>query len=174
MTRHLRDEETFQTDGHLTEAALTALTDGEDELLTVRALSHVGTCEACAERMGELALLSVEVNDALGANPGLLPATQPVRRALPMGAVLVALALAVIGAVPSLLVAPGWLAELPGALVRTAPITLRATGAVFRALSAEAPLVTIAWMTATTVLVTLGVLVARLAPRRAHQLGGAR
>lgn len=174
MTRQLRDDETFQPDGHLSDAALTALTDGQDEILPQNALDHVGSCDACAERMGDLALLAIQVHDALAARPELALQPEPARAQFPVGAMLVALAIAVIGAVPTLLSAPGWLAELPGALVRNAPIMLRATVALVRAVSAEASFVTLAWMTAATVLVALGLVVARLAPREARQLGGGR
>jgi hypothetical protein len=174
MTRHLRDDETFQSNGHLTEVALTALTDGEDELLSPGALEHAASCDACAERMGDLALLAVEVNEALAVRPEVAPALAPARAPLPLAAMLVALTIAVIGAIPTLLAAPAWLADLPAGLLRTAPITLRATSTLFRAVSAEASLVTVAWMTATTVLIALGLLVARAAPRQAHRFGGGR
>jgi hypothetical protein len=174
MTRQLTDDETFQPDGHLNDAALTALTDGQDEILPQTALDHGSACDACAERMGELALLSVQVHQALAASPELVLQPQPVRASFPVGAMLAALVIAVIGAVPTLLSVPAWLAELPAAIVRNAPITLRATSALVRAVSAEASFVTAAWLTAATVLVALGLLVARLAPRQAHQLGGGR
>lgn len=174
MTRQLTDDQTFQPDGHLNDAALTALTDGQDEILPQTALAHVTTCDGCAERMGDLALLAVQVHDALAREPELALQPQPVRTPLPLGAMLIAFALAVIGAIPTLLSAPSWLADLPAALVRNAPITLRATTALVRAVSAEASFVTAAWLTAATVLVALGLLVARLAPHEARQVGGGR
>lgn len=173
MTR-LTDDEIFQPDGHLNDAALTALTDGQDEILTPNALDHAGACDACAERMGELAVLAIQVHDALASEPRLAVQPEPVRIPLPLGAMFVALVLAVIGAAPTLLSAPSWLGSLPIELVRNVPIMLRATASMIRAVSAEASFVTAAWMTATTVLVAFGLLVARLAPREARQFGGGR
>jgi hypothetical protein len=175
MSRQLTDEEAFHPNGHLSDLCLTALADGQDDVISPRALEHAGSCDECAERLGELALLAVRVAEAL-ALPGALPQPEAVRvsRPLPLGAMLAAFVIAVIGAVPSLLHAPGWLADLPGALVRSAPITLRAAGMLLRAASAEATVLTIAWLTAATVLVAMGLVIARLAPREARQHGGGR
>ncbi len=171
MSRHLlRDDEAFESDGHLSDLALTALADGQDEVMPPRALEHASACDACTERLGELALLAVSVGDAL-TMPGVVRASEPVRRPLPSAAIAIACVLAVIGAIPSLLHAPSWLPELPATLMRSAPVTLRAAMTLVRTAAGQATLVTIAWFAAAIVLVAIGLTIARLAPRQAIRQG---
>lgn len=175
MSRHLTDDEAFQASGHLSDLALTALADGQDDVMSPKALEHASSCDGCAERLGELALVAVSVADAL-ALPGVLPRAEPARapRPMPVAAMAAAFVLAILGAVPSLLHAPAWLAELPATVLKSAPITLRAASTLLRAASAEATLVTATWLAAATVLVAIGLVIARMAPREAHQHGGRR
>ena len=51
--------------GHLGEIALTALADGERELLPDQAVVHAASCRLCEERLGSAALLAVEIAGAM-------------------------------------------------------------------------------------------------------------
>jgi hypothetical protein len=69
-------EHTFFThDGHLSEAALTAIADGQDDYFSHDVVNHLDHCEHCTARLGDAAFLSVQVGDAL-ASLGKLPATE--------------------------------------------------------------------------------------------------
>lgn len=61
-------ELTWETDGHLTEVALTMLADGETALLEEGAAPHVAGCEACSARLGAAALMALRVGEEL---PGI-------------------------------------------------------------------------------------------------------
>jgi hypothetical protein len=99
--------------GHLADTAVSALADGELELLPDPALQHADTCSECADRVGAVALLALEVAEVLGAVEQRLPVTtsQVVpartlaaarRRPLPLAPLMIALVVAFIAILPSL------------------------------------------------------------------------
>lgn len=163
----LSDQELWQSDGHLSELALTALADGERALLSAAAEEHAHACDACTARLGQLALLSVSVSEALLESPLPVRASEP----FPAWAVVVGLVLAGVGAVPALWDLPLWLTELPGALVQSTPIALRVLGSLIKAASNAGPSLLVVWLAATLVLGSLGFLVARQVPRRTEWKG---
>jgi hypothetical protein len=178
----LEDSLVWQTTGHLAEAAIAALADGEGALLPQRAVHHAATCTACSERVGLAALFALEVAlavvDALG-NQALAPDVPPAAqslvaarrklgghrrvRALPSLAPLPVM-------VPALFVALALVAGAPllstlratspaHALARLAHVITRA------ALAARAPgIAELSWLAAALLVVT-GVWVARSAVR---------
>jgi hypothetical protein len=152
-------DDVFDRDGHLSDVALTALADGERSLLPDSALTHADACERCGTRLGEQALLSLSLSEALGANRAPAPA------AFPLGAILVATVLAVLGAVPTLLHAREWLPSLPATLVEGALVALRAGLALLRVSATGAPGMVVVSGLAAFVLAAIGLLIARLAPR---------
>ncbi|MGH7330004.1 MAG: hypothetical protein ACREJX_16785, partial [Polyangiaceae bacterium] len=52
---------------HLSEIALTALGDGQDDIIPKNALDHAASCESCGEAMGHAAIASMQVGHALRA-----------------------------------------------------------------------------------------------------------
>jgi hypothetical protein len=60
----LRDERAWTTDGHLSELALSILTDGEASLLRADARDHAETCMHCAEQIAQLAEVSLVLAEA--------------------------------------------------------------------------------------------------------------
>lgn len=136
--------------GHLTDVALVALADGQDALVEKEARTHAETCEACAGRLADLALESIAVGEAL------LAAREP--RRLPARAIGFAIALALLGVIPSLL-EPGWVTEIANAPHKLM-LFCAALVQVVRAF-AHAPVGTAATFAASLLLVSLGVLVAR-------------
>jgi hypothetical protein len=59
MSTNLRDELAWTSDGHLSELALSILTDGEASLLPAEASVHSETCGQCAEQIAQLAEASM-------------------------------------------------------------------------------------------------------------------
>lgn len=113
----------WQPDGHIGEAGLAMLADGEHALLDEGVLNHVDSCELCSARLGEAALMSLRVGEDLAfleeqaqaqtmqvAAEALSRARYqtelpPPRnfKAIPVRAIGAALVLAVVGAAPSLI-----------------------------------------------------------------------
>ncbi|HEY8039104.1 MAG TPA: hypothetical protein VIF15_04890 [Polyangiaceae bacterium] len=88
---------------HVSELALSALADGQEAILDVRAVEHVDACEWCAGRLGRAALVSATVGEALG-EVAIKPATasSPARAAArPLRALALGLAVAVLAALPT-------------------------------------------------------------------------
>lgn len=146
-------------DGHLSDAALVALADGQDALLDADARAHAETCEACAGKLADLALESVAVGAALAG----AAAAERAEVRFPTIAVAVAVALGALGALPSLLEgrwsaavldAPHWIATF-GAAVLSAFHTFFSS-----------PLGTATTFASAVLLVVSGALVAR--QQRAH------
>jgi hypothetical protein len=125
---------------HLSEVALTVLADGQDVMLTADALSHAGSCEACAMKLGELAELSIGFGDAMRELPreALLapqPASMRPIAPAPRWAISVALVLAVVGVLPRVVDLPAHAVGLVSLLMRDVPIVFR--GAMHLARSTE-------------------------------------
>lgn len=140
--------------GHLCEAALVALADGQHAIVEKDARAHAESCDVCAAKLAELALASVAVGEALGR----VAKTERAAARFPTAAVAVAIGLGVVGALPTLfegrwsstlLGAPHWLATFGAALV-----------AGFRTFHAS-PLGTAVAFVAAVLLVVSGALVAR-------------
>jgi hypothetical protein len=109
---HALDAWLFQPDGHLTEAALTAVADGEVELAPNEGpLLHLERCERCTQLLGQAALLSMAagalVAEARAPAPAVaapvVPASQKARRPVPFVAIAAAMAVALLTAGPSLM-----------------------------------------------------------------------
>ena len=157
--------------GHLAEAAVTALVDGELGLLPDDAVGHAGECALCAERVGQAALLAVDIDGALEARrqaaravvPVLASAAQ-VRRPLPWVALAAAFVIAVAGQAPTLRELPAVMVRLPAVVIHALPVYARAAAlAMGQAHSSGLLLKT--WFATATLLVVAGFLIARLAPR---------
>jgi hypothetical protein len=95
--------------GHLSEIALNAIVDAESTLLPRSACEHAEVCEDCAQRMGQLAQLSLEIDSAfLTSGLALSPSTSQVVRKparawpLPITELAFALVLALLGQLPTL------------------------------------------------------------------------
>jgi hypothetical protein len=158
--------------GHLAETAVTALVDGEVALLPEQAVRHAGACALCAERVGIAAMLALEIADALEARAELglaradepVAAAIPVRRPLPLGALAAALAVAVVGILPSLRALPTLAVRLPSIVVHGLPVYMHAVAIALGQAHRRGVFFEV-WATAVVLLVVAGLSVARLAPR---------
>jgi len=84
----LEDSLVWSTTGHLAEAAIAALVDGEGVLLPEHAVQHAVTCAACCEQVGLAALFALEVDEALSSSvlgPAPQLAAQPLLSSLAPG-----------------------------------------------------------------------------------------
>jgi hypothetical protein len=123
----LPDDVAFEGDGHASEIALAALADGEVSILGPAVAAHVDGCDSCTARLGEAALVSASVGDALRlraaeityaadivrvpARPRPLPPRR--ERQLPLLAMAAALIVALVASGPSFVDptgAPRWYA----------------------------------------------------------------
>lgn len=71
----LEDSSVWLPTGHLAEAAIAALADGESALLPQQAVQHAVTCAACCEQVGLAALFALEVA-AVASEAALAPERQ--------------------------------------------------------------------------------------------------
>jgi hypothetical protein len=117
---------------HLSEIALTAIADGEEAILPADARTHLDSCEACAKKLGEAAMLSSAIGSMLRAAPAraqaaALAKTESVRpRAkMPRGAIAIGLSLAVLGAVPMMLDLPTFVSDAAFYVKYGAPVLVR-------------------------------------------------
>jgi hypothetical protein len=87
----------WRDDGCLAEPAMHAVADAELELLPPGALEHAEDCSWCSERIGRIAMLSLEIDDALArehlaqAQLAVMPLTAAMRRKLPVVPIALAL-----------------------------------------------------------------------------------
>ena len=155
--KHLLPDDLVWSGDHLSEIALTALGDGQDEIIPKSALDHASTCESCAASMGRAAIASMQVGHALRIPMAEIAVALGRDRApVPWLAMVGALVLAIVGSAPSLL-------EAPHALVHQAPIALHAANALLRGLAGGlGPVVNLACAAA---LILAGAMVARSMPR---------
>lgn len=124
------EEQLWREDGHASDLAVSALADGQDALVPERVVTHVDTCAACTERLAEAAHLALAVDVALGeaalghapafASPDSRRKPAAVSARFPLGAVALALVLAVFAQLPLLSGGPELLNTL-GSLIDHLP-----------------------------------------------------
>ena len=165
MTEHGLDPElVWQTDGHLTEEALVALADAEFALVPKDAQVHAGDCTRCAERLGEMALLSAHAHQAFAALANEA-ALAPAAVRFPLFSVFIAVLLAALGLVPSLGQSVRDLMSLPAAALQGLLILVKSAGVLLRH-GFEGPIWVAVWCGAAVLLAFAGFVIARVAPRR--------
>jgi hypothetical protein len=177
MTTHdeLPAELLFAPDGHLTDTALTCVADGEVALLPQPALDHLDACEPCGRRLGEAALRSVIVGEALRERPVVVVAPAPVtpraRRPLPVAALAAALLISMITAGPSIVDAVRGLPTTLTRLIGLVPFVMRIAATVTRS-TLGGPGALLLECASTLVFVAMGLQVARVAGRARSVQGG--
>ena len=156
----LPDEAVFRADGHLGDAALAAMADGQD-VLPQTASVHLDGCDACTHRLGEAALLSLGTAEAFErATVELAPLSARSRRA-PTIAILSGLAVALLAALPKLALAPELVRGIPAALPLLARNIVVIVRAAVSAIEARAVVMS---LVASLVLVAVGFVIARSTP----------
>jgi hypothetical protein len=74
MGRELLPNELLWEGQHVTELAVSAIADGEESSLPRDVVGHVHSCDACAMKLGEIALLTRGVCNAVQSAKPWLPA----------------------------------------------------------------------------------------------------
>jgi Na+/glutamate symporter len=92
----------WSEDGHLSDVVLTAMADAQHEIVPDEATVHAEACALCAKRVGGAALLSLRAGELLAEVAPAVPARAPV----PVYAVVGAIVLAALGALPGLVSMP--------------------------------------------------------------------
>jgi len=115
---------------HASEAAIVMIADAQLHLVPDTVLAHVDTCAECNHAIAEAAMLSVHTGEALAA---MASDAKVVRLAIPWRALLAAAAVALVGALPSLVDAPAELGTTAVSVVRTAPHVAKGLGQLLHA-----------------------------------------
>ncbi|WP_437607492.1 hypothetical protein WMF20_42640 [Sorangium sp. So ce834] len=151
----------WQSNGHLTEIALTALGDGEEALLPEGALEHAARCQSCSSELGQAALLSLRAGELLRgqAAHGCARETAAPRAPLPVPALAFALAISALGAAPSLVAGAGGLRESWAGLWHACSVVVRVGCAVAASGALSGWLTALPWLSA-ALLVSVGAYVA--------------
>lgn len=233
-TETLANDVAWEPSGHLSEVALSVMADGEDALLDAAMHAHLTSCEACAVKLGEIALRAADVATAFAEAPSFVadvksalaapevvqatasalpneiapaiatkalaaakvappaivqaavndltneaaiePKPLSSRRRFPAVAIAAAMAVALIGALPTIArarqqIAPLWavLMDVTPALVRLGPKAL----AKMWSAPASAPMLPVVWALA-VVLVAAGLAIASRASKKMLVQGGRR
>lgn len=100
----LPDDLLWAAGGHASDVVLTAMADGQVEIVPPAVLAHVDGCRSCTTHLGNAALLSLHT----GREIAMLPREADASARAPMPRLFIALGLAfaVLGLVPSLVDAP--------------------------------------------------------------------
>jgi hypothetical protein len=167
-------EELLWQEGHASELALTALADGEGAIVARAVQSHVDACAFCTHRLGETALLSMGASRAITELGPLLrmtpvperaAASESGRKRLPWPMLVAALAIAVLGAVPTLIRLPTRAGELCFALLHTLPTLSRSSAQLLRSGLGPSPVWVGITCACAVVLVMTSYAVTRLLPK---------
>lgn len=111
---------------HASEIAIVAIADAQTGILPPAVVSHVESCARCSDALAEATMLSIQTGEALAAVPVSARELAPesARATLPWRALVAAMFVAALGAVPALLDARG-VSGSAVSLVRSAPIVMK-------------------------------------------------
>lgn len=151
----LPDELLWAEGGHATDIVLTALADGQNDIVPARVRAHVEGCATCGAHLGHAALLSLHTGEQLGA----VKKSAPERLPVPRVAIALGLLLALVGLLPSILSG-----DAASFATREAPMVAKAISLVLRRLPDEASLVL--WYGGSLLLVSMGFALVRLLPKK--------
>jgi hypothetical protein len=96
----LPDELLWADGGHASDVVLTALADGQLDIVPAAVRSHVETCTTCNQHLGNAALLSLHAGAEVAALREHEQALATARRPLPRLAIALGLAVAALGLLP--------------------------------------------------------------------------
>lgn len=157
---HLPDDLLWADGGHASDIVLTAIADGQLEIVPPNARAHVETCTACMQHLGNAALLSLHAGRELVTRARYDASLADKRLPLPRFAIALGLAVALVGLLPEL-------GPLRAFLTTDAPLLARGAGTVGRSLvegSASAGLFLTYGTSA--LLVAMGFVLVRLLPKK--------
>jgi hypothetical protein len=159
----------WRDDGHLSDVAVSALADAELSLLSSEALEHGDGCDACAARVAVELEIGVALDAAL-QRPDLEQAPAAVTVDVPRlrGPLGIGLAVALLGLLPSM----GAVPEALSTWTSDGSRWLAAGAMVVKAMDQHAGASTLVTLSVAVLLVSVGVWIARRAPRQSAWVGG--
>jgi hypothetical protein len=183
-TETLSQDVGWEPSGHLSDVALSAVADGEDGLLDAEMNGHLGSCDACATRLGHVALRAADMAEVFThiaaraeAKTDLAIAPAPVsprpRRKAPVFAAAAVLAVALAAVVPSMLRMPYEAMHAWSVARKVAPSILRlVVQLIARTWSGPAGRLSVLVWCMAVALVVAGFSIARRASKKALVDGG--
>ena len=171
MTKRTKEEDLLPEDllwaagGHASDIVLTAMADGQVEIVPAVVLAHVDGCRACTKHLGNAALLSLHTGRemALVAREAGAAARAP----MPRLAIFLGLAFAVLGLVPSLLDAPASIGSAKTFATHDVPMLVSGLGTLgHRLLESGSPIGLGLTYGAAALLVLMALALVRLAPKK--------
>lgn len=156
--------------GHASDIVLTALADGQRDIVPADVLGHVERCTTCTIHLGHAALLSLHTHAELGAKRDYEIEAAKVRRPLPRLAISLGLVVAALGLLPSLVDDAPSAATARTFATRDMPLFLRGLGTLARRLDEPgSPAGLLLTYAAAGLLMLMGIAVARILPKRSPQ-----
>jgi hypothetical protein len=138
MKKHMKEPELLPEEllwadgGHASDIALTAMADGQVEIVPKVVMAHVDACLACTTHLGNAALLSLHTGRELAMVAR--EADAAARAPFPRLAIVLGLVFAVLGFVPSLLDAPSHITSAKTFATHDVPLLVNGLGTLGRKL----------------------------------------
>jgi hypothetical protein len=158
-------------DGHVSDIALTAIADGQSAIVPAEATAHVESCDACAHRLGEAALLSADTAAAVALVAAEERAAARRAARTPVLAIAAALAVALVGMLPFVGEAPSLWSDATFVVAHGVPTVVRSAPLAWRAFQEHGAVL---WTLSALVLVAAGLSLARTMARSSINQGVSR
>ena len=168
MSKHdkeqfLPDDLVWAAGGHASDVVLTAMADGQVDIVPPMVLAHVDGCRACTTHLGNAALLSLHAGREIAYVARA--ADDSARAPLPRIAIVLGLAFAVLGLVPRLIDAPAEMGGAKAFAMHDVPMFASGLGTLGRRLL-EPPVGTALTYGAAVLLVIMAFALVRLLPKK--------
>lgn len=131
-TELLPNELLWAEGGHASDIVLTAMADGQAEILSADVLAHVNGCTLCTQHLGNAALLSLHTGRELAVLDRADKEEAKARRPFPKVAVAFALFVAAVGSVPTLASAPSQLGSARTFATHDLPLLYTSLASLFQ------------------------------------------
>ena len=160
----LPEELLWADGGHASDIVLTALGDAQKDIIPLAVRAHVERCTACMAHLGHASLLSLHTESALEVRAEHERAAAPARRPLPLVAIALGLAVALLGLVPGILERQASGASLVDRLAHDVLLFVRGLGTIAHRIDEHGGL--FVSYGAAALLVCMGIAISRLLPKK--------
>lgn len=157
----LPDELLWAERGHASDVVLTALADGQNDIVPPEVRAHVQGCVACTMHLGNAALLSLHTERELGVMSAVAKAALP----LPRRAIALGLLVAALGLLPTLFDSSSRVGDARTFATRDLPVFFRAFGTVARRIDASTAGIVFMYGSA-AILVAMALMLVRFASKK--------
>lgn len=161
----LPDDLVWAAGGHASDIVLTAMADGQVDIVPPVVLAHVDKCRSCTTHLGNAALLSLHAGREIAFIARV--ADDAARAPLPRLAIFLGLVFAALGLVPTLIDAPAELGSAKAFATHDVPMFVNGLGTLGRRLlEPGSPTGTALTYGAAVLLVSMAFLLVRLLPKK--------